>query len=86
MKPIVVPASSANMAYATMAATVIVWCADEFAKVKIPSEVAVAIGGLLSLIVGHFTTDTPAPTIAREAVDEAADAADADTAKRAAKK
>ncbi len=71
MSPLVVPGSTANMFAAASATTIIVWAADAFGGVKIPSEVAAAITGLLTLLAGHFTTDVPSAPVAREAMANA---------------
>lgn len=82
MKPLVVPASSANMFYATCATTVVVWAAKQFAHVDIPNEVAAALAGLFTLVVGHLTTDTPPAPVAREAVADAAADAEMDASEK----
>lgn len=82
MKPMVVPASTANMFYAACATTIIVWLLDQFAHVKIPGEVSAALTGLLTGAAGHFTTDSPTPTVAREVVADAAADAEMDAAER----
>ena len=82
MKPFVLPASTATMFGATCFTTILVWVLKVWMSIEVPNEVAAAMTGLTTLVVGHLTTDSPPATVAREAVSDAADKVDAAEAKR----
>lgn len=81
MRPMIVPASSRNGGAAIMVASVLPWVFEQFG-IKMSVEVAVNLGGLIVLVVMHFTPDSPSPQVAREAVADAAEDAEMDAAER----
>lgn len=82
MKPIVLPASTRNGAVGLMIANVLVWVLKQFFNVDMPADVELNVAGIIVLIVMHFTTDSPPPEVAREAVAQAAADADFDADKK----
>lgn len=77
MKPFVVPASTANAALGGAVTIIVTWAAKQCCGIEVPDYVAQAFTLIVMALLGHFTNDTPAAPVAREAVQDAADKADA---------
>lgn len=73
MKPIVIPASTTNASLGGAVTIVGVWAAKQFAGVEVPDYVAQAITLIVAVLLGHLTTDSPPPPVARHAVEKAAE-------------
>lgn len=93
MKPLVIPASTVNTAGASVVAQalseIIAWVLETWWQVQVPIGIRLAIAVVLAAIPAaacHFTTDSPPPPVAREAVDNAAADAEMDAAEKARKK
>lgn len=71
MKPIITPASTGMGAIGVMLSTVLVWACKQFAGIDMPAEVGASIGGIVSMVLMHFTKDGPSLDAAREAADDA---------------
>ena len=70
MKPFVLPASTSIALIAGALATILVWGAKQFTNIDIPDQIRDAFIVIVTALGGHFTTDNPTPTAAREAVEE----------------
>lgn len=76
MKPLVLPASTSLAALA--GALTILFCAGlRQIGITLSIEESQALTLVFAVAAAHFTTDSPSPPIAREAVSVAADKADA---------
>ena len=94
MRPLVLPASTVNTGGAAVAsqalADITIWLFQN-AGWTVPEGIQLAISIVFTTVATmaacHFTTDTPSPTVAKEAVADAAADADMDAAEdRAATK
>lgn len=58
-------------------ATILVWSLKQWAGVDVPAQISDAFIVLVTVAGAHFVNDSPPPQVAREAVSDASDAADA---------
>lgn len=68
MKPFVLPASTSIALIAGALATILVWALKQWTNVEVPDQIRDAFIVIVTALGGHFTTDNPTPTEAREAV------------------
>ena len=79
MQPLILPAST-TLAGLAGALTILICAGLQRAGVELSVPEAQALTAVLTVAAAHFTTDSPPPAAAREAVTVAADKADAATA------
>lgn len=82
VRPIVLPASTTNATLGAAVTIIAVWAVRQWGGVEVPDYVAQSITAIVTVALGHFTTDSPPPPVAREAVDNAAADAEMDAAEK----
>jgi hypothetical protein len=82
MKPLVLPAST-GLAALSGALSILVFMVLKRFGIELSPEEQGAITVVVTVLAGHFTTDSPPAPLAREAVADAADKADAADVSRA---
>lgn len=80
MKPFLLPASTSIALIAGAFATILVWAVKQWGHIDVPDQIRDAFIVIVTAAGSHFTTDSPSGAVAREAVADAAVAADASTA------
>lgn len=75
MKPYVLPASTTVALASGALATILVWTLKQWGGVDVPDQVRDAFIVIATALGSHFTSDSPTPSVAREAVAEAAEEA-----------
>lgn len=82
LKPLVLPASTSLAFFAGAVATILSWALKQWGGVDVPEPIKDAAIVIITVLAGHFTTDSPSAPVAREAVADAAADAEMDAAER----
>lgn len=71
MKPWILPASTTLSTVAGAITIILVWLLKITAAIEVPDYVAQSFTLIITVLVGHFTVDTPPTTVVQAVVDKA---------------